>query len=117
MENNNRRDFLKVGALLGGSMMAAPLLGFSEASANNTSDVSTTGLAANERVLGTGKHSLKVSTLGLGCMSMTSNSYNPPRDKGEMVKVIRGAVDLGVTFLIPLNFMAHLRMKSMWEKR
>jgi aryl-alcohol dehydrogenase-like predicted oxidoreductase len=29
---------------------------------------------------------------------MTSNSYNPPRPKPEMVKVIRGAVERGVTF-------------------
>lgn len=31
-------------------------------------------------------------------MSMTSGSYNPPRDKREMVRVVRGAVDRGVTF-------------------
>jgi len=41
---------------------------------------------------------LEVSGMGLGCMSMTSNSYNPPRPKPAMVKVIRGAVDRGVTF-------------------
>ncbi|MHC2993498.1 hypothetical protein OB13_18670 [Pontibacter sp. HJ8] len=42
--------------------------------------------------------SLEVSSIGLGCMSMTSGSYNPPRDKDEMVAVIRGAVERGVTF-------------------
>lgn len=31
-------------------------------------------------------------------MSMTSGSYNPPRPKEEMIPVIRGAVDRGVTF-------------------
>ena len=31
-------------------------------------------------------------------MSMTSGSYNPPRSMKDMVPVIRGAVDLGVTF-------------------
>lgn len=31
-------------------------------------------------------------------MSMKSGSYNPPRDKKEMIPVIRGAVDMGVTF-------------------
>nr|WP_293301438.1 aldo/keto reductase [Allomuricauda sp.] len=41
---------------------------------------------------------LEVSAIGLGCMSMKSGSYNPPRDKKEMIPVIRGAVDLGVTF-------------------
>lgn len=41
---------------------------------------------------------LEVSAIGLGCMSMTSGSYNPPRSKEEMIPVIRGAVDMGVTF-------------------
>lgn len=39
---------------------------------------------------------LKVSALGLGCMSM-STRYGPPADKGEMVKLIRAAHDRGVT--------------------
>lgn len=95
---NNRRDFLKTGTLLGGSLMATPLLSFSNANLTNKETVSSFEFNATERTLGTGKHSLKVSALGLGCMSMTSNSYNPPRDKNEMIKVIRGGADLGVTF-------------------
>src|SRR5580698_8202185 len=39
---------------------------------------------------------LEVSALGLGCMSMTS-VYGPPADKGEMIKMLRAAHDLGVT--------------------
>ena len=39
---------------------------------------------------------LEVSALGLGCMSMTS-AYGPAADKGEMLKLIRAAHDLGVT--------------------
>jgi aryl-alcohol dehydrogenase-like predicted oxidoreductase len=39
---------------------------------------------------------LEVSTLGLGCMSMTS-VYGLPADKGEMIKMLRAAHDLGVT--------------------
>lgn len=42
--------------------------------------------------------SLEVSPIGLGCMSMSSGSYNPPRSKEDMIPVIRGAVDRGVTF-------------------
>lgn len=42
--------------------------------------------------------SLEVSAIGLGCMSMTSGTYNPPRSKSEMIPVIRGAVERGVTF-------------------
>jgi aryl-alcohol dehydrogenase-like predicted oxidoreductase len=40
--------------------------------------------------------SLEVSALGLGCMSMTS-AYSPAADKGEMIKMLRAAHDLGVT--------------------
>jgi aryl-alcohol dehydrogenase-like predicted oxidoreductase len=40
---------------------------------------------------------LEVSALGLGCMSM-SFGYGPAGDEQEMIKVIRGAVELGVTF-------------------
>src|SRR4051812_12046830 len=44
-----------------------------------------------------GKSNLEVSALGLGCMGM-SFGYGPPKDKQEMISVIRAAVDLGVTF-------------------
>jgi aryl-alcohol dehydrogenase-like predicted oxidoreductase len=44
-----------------------------------------------------GKSGLEVSALGLGCMGM-SFSYGPAKDKGEMTKLLRGAVDRGVTF-------------------
>src|ERR1700744_4513182 len=44
-----------------------------------------------------GKSNLEVSALGLGCMGM-SFSYGPPKDKPEMIGLIRAAVDRGVTF-------------------
>jgi aryl-alcohol dehydrogenase-like predicted oxidoreductase len=40
---------------------------------------------------------LEVSALGLGCMGMSAN-YGPPRDRQEMIALIRTAVDRGVTF-------------------
>jgi aryl-alcohol dehydrogenase-like predicted oxidoreductase len=43
-----------------------------------------------------GKSGLEVSALGLGCMSMSSG-YGPAGDKGEMIRLIRRAHDLGVT--------------------
>jgi aryl-alcohol dehydrogenase-like predicted oxidoreductase len=47
------------------------------------------------RTLGQG---LQVSALGLGCMGM-SQSYGPnPGDRNEMMAVLRGAVERGVTF-------------------
>ncbi len=44
-----------------------------------------------------GKSSLEVSAIGLGCMGM-SFGYGPPGDKQEMIKLIRAAVERGVTF-------------------
>jgi len=43
-----------------------------------------------------GKDGLEVSTLGLGCMGM-SFGYGPPADRQEMIALIRGAVERGVT--------------------
>ena len=47
-----------------------------------------------KRKLGDG---LEVSAIGLGCMGM-SFSYGPPKDKGEMIALLRAAVERGVTF-------------------
>src|SRR5438876_3105648 len=44
-----------------------------------------------------GKSGLEVSAIGLGCMGM-SFGYGPPKDKQEMISLIRKAVELGVTF-------------------
>jgi aryl-alcohol dehydrogenase-like predicted oxidoreductase len=44
-----------------------------------------------------GKSGLVVSAMGLGCMGMSSG-YGPPKDKGEMISLIRAAVERGVTF-------------------
>jgi aryl-alcohol dehydrogenase-like predicted oxidoreductase len=44
-----------------------------------------------------GKSNLEVSAIGLGCMGMSSG-YGPPKDKQQMISLIRSAVDRGVTF-------------------
>jgi aryl-alcohol dehydrogenase-like predicted oxidoreductase len=44
-----------------------------------------------------GKSGLEVSALGLGCMGM-SFSYGPPKDKQEMISLLRAAVERGITF-------------------
>jgi aryl-alcohol dehydrogenase-like predicted oxidoreductase len=44
-----------------------------------------------------GKSGLEVSAIGLGCMGM-SFSYGPPKDKQEMISLLRKAVELGITF-------------------
>jgi aryl-alcohol dehydrogenase-like predicted oxidoreductase len=44
-----------------------------------------------------GKSGLEVSGIGLGCMGMNF-SYGPPKDKNEMIALLRTAVERGVTF-------------------
>src|SRR5205809_5883681 len=44
-----------------------------------------------------GKSGLEVSAIGLGCMGM-SFGYGPPKDKQEMISLLRAAVQRGVTF-------------------
>jgi len=49
----------------------------------------------NKRKLG--KSGLEVSSIGLGCMGM-SWSYGAPKDRQDMISLIRAAVERGVTF-------------------
>jgi aryl-alcohol dehydrogenase-like predicted oxidoreductase len=44
-----------------------------------------------------GKSGLEVSAIGLGCMGL-SFGYGPPKDKQEMISLLRAAVERGVTF-------------------
>ena len=44
-----------------------------------------------------GNSGLEVSAIGLGCMGM-SFGYGPPKDKQEMVSLLRKAVERGITF-------------------
>src|SRR5712675_1667039 len=44
-----------------------------------------------------GKTGLEVSAIGLGCMGM-SFGYGPPKDKQEMISLLRAAVERGATF-------------------
>lgn len=44
-----------------------------------------------------GKSGLEVSAIGLGCMGM-SFAYGTPPDRNEMIKLLRSAVEMGVTF-------------------
>jgi len=48
-----------------------------------------------KRILG--KNRLEVSAMGLGCMGM-SFSYGPPKDRHEMISLLRTAVERGITF-------------------
>lgn len=92
----NRRSFMTRSALIGVGLTTSSSA-WASAKSNSNNSKATRSSSSNvyeKRKLG----SLEVSPIGLGCMSMTSGHYNPPRDKSEMVKVVRGAVDRGVTF-------------------
>ena len=91
MEKTNRRNFLKTGAIVGTTLL-------------NTSAFAVATRATNEnppspakRVLGTGKNSLEVSALGLGCMGMSYHRSFIP-DRQEMIKLLRKGPELGLNF-------------------
>lgn len=91
-KNSGRRGFLTKSVLLGTGLSLGPFaLGNGPLNALDPLEAKAN---PKKRKLGT----LEVSPIGLGCMSMKSGSYNPPRSTKEMIPVIRGAVDLGVTF-------------------
>lgn len=96
MKGLNRRNFIKRSALLSSGITSASIAWA------NTGSLFNQDSSAGKRVQNTVEKrklgSLEVSAIGLGCMSMTSGSYNPPRSKEQMIPVIRGAVEKGVTF-------------------
>ncbi len=87
-----RRGFLGLTAGLA-AMAATPRL-LAETEEKSGTPGAAKSPAPGRRRLG----SLEVSSIGLGCMGMTNGGYNPPRSHEEMIPVIRGAVDRGVTF-------------------
>ena len=92
-----RRQILIAGA----GLAAMPVLGSLTNPAMGQSADRPAGHSTGTPVMGARRKlggKLEVSAIGLGCMSMTSGSYNPPRSKKEMIPVIRGAVERGVTF-------------------
>lgn len=93
MKNQHRRNFLKAGATIGGSLFAAPLISFTDLPSRKSGPYSE----IKRRTLGTGKDSLNVSALGLGCMGMSYHRGFIP-DKKYMIALIRKAVDMGVNF-------------------
>ena len=58
-------------------------------------------------VVALGSQGLKVSALGLGCMSMSQSGYGPQKPEAEMIELIRYAVEQGVTFLDTADFYGH----------
>lgn len=95
MEKNNRRNFLKAGALLSGSFLLSPAVGNAQAPENSKSMNDNTDV--KHRTLGSGSYALKVSAIGLGCMGMSYHRSFVP-DKKAMISLIHKAHDLGMNF-------------------
>lgn len=95
---SGRRGFLKLGATVGASLIAAP--GFSTSNAsrpgNDNHHNSAPEKITKQRTLGSGKFSMTVSSLGLGCMGMSYHRGHMP-DRKVSIALIRQAVELGVT--------------------
>jgi len=81
-----------MGKLRVGHPITLLIIGYTESVPQNSS---REGVAMQKRKLG--KSNLEVSAIGLGCMGM-SFGFGPPKDKPEMIALIRQAVELGVTF-------------------
>ena len=102
----NRRGFLKTGAVLGAAMLVEPVLNKVQAGQNILDQQATSSKSTNleqpiitqKRILGSGKHALKVSALGLGMMGMNYHR-GPHPDKQAMIKLTHQAVERGVTFV------------------
>jgi aryl-alcohol dehydrogenase-like predicted oxidoreductase len=67
-----------------------------------------------KRILG--KNNLEVSAIGLGCMGM-SFAYGTPPDRQEMIKLIRAAVDRGVTLFDTAEAYGPFTTKISWARR
>jgi len=100
-----RRSFLKVGAMMGAAMCVPSVITntigansiFSEKN-NNSITNSDLPVLSKYRTMGTGKHALKVSALGLGMMGMNYHRGVHP-DKQAMINLTRQAVERGVNFI------------------
>jgi aryl-alcohol dehydrogenase-like predicted oxidoreductase len=82
----NRRDFMITASILMTAASMSPGKAFAQSASRPT--------VTARRRLGP----LEVSAIGLGCMSMNSGNYNPPRTASEMRPVIEAALDMGVNF-------------------
>lgn len=98
MEKQNRRNFLKFGAIAGGSLIASSAFSLPLSNQENKIESKAIGFdrMSKHRYLGSGKNRIEVSTLGLGCMGMSFNRSFIP-DKKYMIALIRKAYDMGVT--------------------
>ena len=96
IKNLSRREFLVNVAIIGTGVILSNTH-TSHAAATKGNKILAAGLNKSplpKRRLG----NMQLSALGLGCMTMNSSNYNPPRDKKDMIRVIHAAVDRGINF-------------------
>ncbi|WP_237219474.1 aldo/keto reductase [Sphingobacterium mizutaii] len=96
MRTNNRREFLKNGALAGLGLISSNVL-FASSTMEINKDSSLNFQETGKRLLGSGKHQLEVSAFGLGCMGISYHRSFVP-DRQVSVNLIRKAAELGVNF-------------------
>jgi len=96
MKHHNRRNFLKMGTTVGASILTTSAF-------STTREKVMPGITAKKhstkikhRTLGSGKHSINVSAIGLGCMGMSYHRSFVPVKK-VMIGLIRKAPELGIT--------------------
>lgn len=94
----DRRSFLATGASLGAALLAAPIVGTAKPALSTgvIPQPERPTAPLTRRTLGTGKHRLDVTALGLGCMGMSYHRGSAP-DRKAMIKLIHQAVDKGIT--------------------
>jgi len=100
----NRRNFFKIGAALGTTMLIDPVINkvnagqslFSGDSFISDASNPNTLVITKKRALGSGRFSMEVSALGFGVMGMNYNR-GPHPDKKAMIRLLHQAVDYGVT--------------------
>ena len=88
----NRRDILAGSAGLAAASVIAAL---PDRARGHGPAASSSSLRDGRRRIG----DLEVSAVGLGCMGMTGGYYGPVSSREDMVRLIRSAVDSGVTFI------------------
>jgi len=97
MEKNDRRNFLKSGAVIGSALFATSAFAAVGGGDILFTDTKRISSKSKTRTLGAGAQALVVSSFGLGCMGMSYHRSFVP-DKKAMIDLIRKAPDLGVTF-------------------